>query len=163
VIERLRFYQLPPDCLTVEISEAALGSEPELVRNCLQVLDRYGVKLAIDDFSGGASALAYLDDLPVSVVKIERTLIAGMMTDAARQTLVRSSIEFAHQRGLQVMAEGVENAATLQLLRDFRCDFAQGYYFGKPLPADAYPAWVQHQARRFQASSGHFTELAVGI
>lgn len=163
VIERLRFYQLPPDCLTVEISEAALGSEPELVRNCLQVLDRYGVKLAIDDFSGGASALAYLDDLPVSVVKIERALIAGMMLDAARQTLVRSSIEFAHQRGLQVMAEGVENAATLQLLRDFQCDFAQGYYFGKPLPADAYPAWVQHQARRFQASSGNFTELAVGI
>jgi predicted signal transduction protein with EAL and GGDEF domain len=163
VIERLRHYDLPPDVLTVELSEAALKLDPEQSKLCLQVLDRFGVKLAIDDFAGGSSALSYLDELPVSAVKIERSLIHALPSDSAKQVLVRSAIEFAHLRNLLVMAEGVEDAATLQVLRQLSCDFAQGYYFGKPLPADAIPSWVSHQARRFLATDGAFTELAVGI
>jgi EAL domain-containing protein (putative c-di-GMP-specific phosphodiesterase class I) len=150
IIERLRHYQLPAACLTVEISQAALELEDELILDCLRVLDRFGVKLALDDFTGGVQALALLDRLPVRTVKIERAMLSDLPKDQARQVLVKASIQLAHHKGLQVMAEGVEDAATLALLRTYGCDFAQGYYFGKPLASDALHAWVDHQMRRFQ-------------
>jgi diguanylate cyclase (GGDEF)-like protein len=149
IIERLRHYDLSPQTLTIEITETAMVKEPQSARKCLQILDRFGVKFAIDDFGTGFSSLSYLRELPVDAVKIDRGFVSAMLEDAGSRVIVKSTIELAHSLSLRAIAEGVENAETLQALRALGCDFAQGYYFGKPLTAQAFTSWVEHQSRRF--------------
>ena len=166
VVERLRHYEVAADMLTIEITETAMVQESGAARACLQILDRFGVKLAIDDFGTGFSSLTYLRELPVDAVKIDQSFVSGLTTDAGSRVIVKSTIDLAHSLKLQVTAEGVENAETLHALRALGCDFAQGYYFGKPLSSDDFASWVHHQSRRFQAPgapSEHFTEMSIGI
>ena len=165
VVERLREHGLPADLLTIEITETAMVQEPQAAKQCLQILDRFGVKLSIDDFGTGFSSLTYLRELPVDAVKIDRSFVAPLTRDTASQVIVKSTIDLAHSLSMRVTAEGVEDAETLQALRALSCDYAQGYYFGKPLSADDFSSWVEHQSRRFlaPAADSGFTELAIGI
>ena len=109
-------------------------------------LDGMGIGLAIDDFGTGYSSLAYLKDLPVRELKIDRTFVNNMDVDGSDAFIVRSTIDLARNLGLQVVAEGVETAATLDQLAALGCDLAQGYYLSRPLPADELAQWLRRRS-----------------
>ncbi len=128
-----------PERLRLELTETAVMADPEGALRTLTELHAMGVRLAVDDFGTGYSSLAYLRHLPVDEIKIDQTFITRLATDHADAHIVRSTIELAHSLGLSVVAEGVEDAATLAVLRDFGCDRAQGYHVARPMPADQVP------------------------
>ena len=102
----------------------------------LKRLSALGCKLSIDDYGTGYSSLAYLRRLPLHELKIDKSFVMGMVRDASDDVIVRSTIDLAHNMGLVVVAEGVEDEATLERLRALGCDMVQGYFLSRPLPAD---------------------------
>jgi diguanylate cyclase (GGDEF)-like protein len=126
---------LPPEYLTLEITESALMEDAAAALGVLDALKELGVLLAIDDFGTGYSSLSYLQHLPLDLLKLDRSFVAGLGTSADTETIVAAVIELAHALGLQVVAEGVETTQQLELLRSFECDLAQGFLFSKALPA----------------------------
>lgn len=134
--------QLIPERLILEITESAVMSRPEQALKILTSLHTMGLKLSIDDFGTGYSSLAYLKRLPVSELKIDQSFISGMLRDESDAVIVRSTIELAHNLGLSVVAEGVEDEETLSLLTILRCDTCQGFYFSRPLPAQELENWI---------------------
>ncbi|MEJ2345628.1 MAG: EAL domain-containing protein [Gammaproteobacteria bacterium] len=141
--EHLANWRSPPNRLILEITEGAMMAEPDRVLATLTELDKMGIGLSIDDFGTGFSSLGYLKKLPVDELKIDKSFVISMTEDDNDETIVRSTIDLAHNLGLRVVAEGVENARTLQLLADLGCDMVQGYYLGQPMRADAVPAWLE--------------------
>ncbi|MDX6257820.1 MAG: diguanylate cyclase [Frankiales bacterium] len=133
---------VPPSRLVLEITETALLADPETARSMLVVLDRAGVAVSIDDFGHGHTALAYLADLPVRELKIDRGFVVAMAGNAAYTAIVRSMIDLGHNLGLTVVAEGVSDAGTLDQLADLGCDIAQGWLIGHAVPADELAAWL---------------------
>jgi EAL domain-containing protein (putative c-di-GMP-specific phosphodiesterase class I) len=107
----------------------------------LNRLSEQGFKLSIDDFGTGYSSLAYLKRLPVDELKIDKSFVMGMTKAEDDAMIVRSTIDLAHNLGLTVVAEGVETADILALLRTLRCDEAQGYHIARPLPVEDFMAW----------------------
>jgi diguanylate cyclase (GGDEF)-like protein/PAS domain S-box-containing protein len=133
---------LPPAYLQLEITESAyLGSEAELEH--VEALSRLGVGLSIDDFGTGYSSLGYLKRLPVDALKIDRSFVSEILTDAADQAIVRAIIAVAQNLDLRVIAEGVETAEQAEYLRALGCTQLQGYYFARPLPAHALEAFLR--------------------
>jgi diguanylate cyclase (GGDEF)-like protein len=123
--------------LELEITESTILADPFRVRAVLNRLNEMGLRLAIDDFGTGYSSLAYLRNLPVHAIKIDRSFVMGMSEDASDATIVRSTIDLAHNLGLEVVAEGVESQEVWDALRAQGCSLAQGYFLSKPaLPAD---------------------------
>jgi EAL domain-containing protein (putative c-di-GMP-specific phosphodiesterase class I) len=127
---------VPPDALGLEITESAIMVDPARAMEVLTRLSRMGVALSIDDFGTGYSSLGYLKKLPVAELKIDRSFVVQMDRDADDAVIVRSTIDLAHNLGLTVVAEGVENRATWDRLADLKCDAAQGYYLSRPVPAE---------------------------
>jgi len=133
----LERHQLPADALVLEITETCVIAEFETSRRVIEALRDLGIVVSIDDFGAGVTSLAYLSNLAVRELKLDRTFIAGLAAgDSDRDLdLVRSTIELGHAMGLRIVAEGIEDSATLALLADLGCDFAQGYCISKPRPA----------------------------
>ncbi len=131
-----------PRGVCLEITESAVMDDPTRAQAVLDRLAQRGYELSIDDFGTGYSSLAYLKRLPVSELKIDKSFVMAMQTDESDAKIVRSTIDLAHGLGLTVVAEGVENAQILAALAGLRCDVAQGFHFAKPLPLDAFTAWV---------------------
>lgn len=129
--------------LILEITESAIMADPTLAMEVLTGLSRMGVGLSIDDFGTGYSSLAYLKRLPVGEIKIDKSFVIGMAADENDAVIVRSTIDLAHNLGLKVIAEGVENQALCEKLTALGCDEAQGYYFSRPLSAADLPRWLQ--------------------
>jgi EAL domain-containing protein (putative c-di-GMP-specific phosphodiesterase class I) len=100
----------------------------------MSALRRSGLRIAIDDFGTGYSNLSYIQDLPVSTIKIDRAFVRDLDTSSKSQTLVRTIITMAHDLGYEVVAEGIESAAVLELLTDWGCDEGQGYHLSRPAP-----------------------------
>ena len=100
-----------------------------------------GFKLSIDDFGTGYSSLVYLKRLPVDELKIDKPFVMAIEKDDDDAKIVRSTIDLAHNLGLSVVAQGVENAIVYNRLKELRCDEAQGYFMGKPMPAADFSAW----------------------
>ncbi len=121
--------------LTLEITETALVGDPGHALRNLERLHELGCRLAVDDYGTGYSSLAYLRRLPLDELKIDRSSIMGMATDAGDALVVRSTIELAHKLGLAVVATGVEDEATLAQLRELGCDSVQGFLLSRPLAA----------------------------
>ncbi len=130
------------DRLILEITEGTIMSDPAASIEVLQRLAALGVGLSIDDFGTGYSSLAYLKRLPVNEVKIDRAFVMGMAGDDDDAAIVRSTVHLAHDLGLKVVAEGVEDAVAYAGLQSLGCDTAQGYLLSRPLPADALEAWL---------------------
>jgi EAL domain-containing protein (putative c-di-GMP-specific phosphodiesterase class I) len=103
----------------------------------LHRLRALGVGISLDDYGTGLASLSYVRDLPIDELKIDRSFVQGMTTDRARTLIVVSTVELAHGLGLSVVAEGVEDLATLDALRQHGCDLVQGYLLGPPAPVDA--------------------------
>ena len=117
---------------------ASSCSTPSAPGRCSTPCARLGLRIAIDDYGTGYCALAYLRDLPVDELKIDRSFVAHVATDHRSAAIVRSTVELAHALGLKVVAEGIEDRQALAAVAGFGCDYAQGYYFSRPLPADAF-------------------------
>jgi EAL domain-containing protein (putative c-di-GMP-specific phosphodiesterase class I) len=109
-------------------------------------LNALGVKLSVDDYGTGYSSLAYLKKLPVDEMKIDQAFVKNMVTDNDDLVIVRSTIELGHNLGLKVVAEGVEDKATLDKLEQLGCDLVQGYHISRPLPPEQLEVWLQTTA-----------------
>jgi diguanylate cyclase (GGDEF)-like protein len=142
----LERWHTPPNMLSLEITETALIAEGPRVRSVLDSLTASQINLSLDDFGTGYSPLAYLRELPVSEIKIDRSFIEAMMTDADTATIVAAIISLARQLGIEVVAEGIETHEQLELLRSVDCPRAQGYYFSRPLPAEGVGRWLDLRA-----------------
>jgi diguanylate cyclase (GGDEF)-like protein len=136
VSEALRRWKLDPSTLELEIPESAVMTDPERVQKMLNRLSRRGVRLAIDDFGSGYASLSHLKELPVDVLKIDKSFVQNMDTNDEDDAIVRSTIELAHSLGLRVVAEGVESEDILERLGALGCDLAQGYCLSRPVPAE---------------------------
>jgi len=137
----LRECRLPASRLTLEITESAVMNDPLRAREVMTRLNHLGASLAIDDYGTGFSSLAYLKLLPVNSLKIDRSFVMDMLEDENDAIIVRSTIDLSHNLGLKVVAEGVENAEVLQLLRAHGCDAAQGYHLARPMPLSRLERW----------------------
>jgi diguanylate cyclase (GGDEF)-like protein len=131
-------HRLPSEALILEITETSVITEFERSKAAIEGLRDLGVVVSIDDFGAGVTSLSHLSDLPVGELKLDRTFTADIATggNGRSMDLVRATIELGHAVGLRVVAEGIEDAATLEALRTLDCDLAQGYYVGRPVPAD---------------------------
>jgi EAL domain-containing protein (putative c-di-GMP-specific phosphodiesterase class I) len=123
--------------LCLELTENTLMHHTSTVIDTMQALRAQGIQLSIDDFGTGYSSLAYLQQFPVESLKIDRTFVDGIGTDAGDTSIVRAVVELAHTLGLVAVAEGVETTAQLNGLRAIGCDLAQGYLLGRARPAEA--------------------------
>ncbi|AEV73974.1 diguanylate cyclase (GGDEF) domain-containing protein [Mycolicibacterium rhodesiae NBB3] len=139
---------LPFENVTVEITEELLLSNPERVREVLIRLHDFGIHVAVDDFGSGYSALDYLRQLPIDELKLDKQLIAPIVEDPRAAVIVRKVVELTRELGMLCVAEGVEDAATADLLISYGCDLGQGFYFSPPVTADALPRMVSMQRPR---------------
>ena len=133
---------LPPSALTLEVTETAVMADRETATSVLHRLRALGVHVSIDDFGTGQSSLAYLQQLPASEVKIDRSLVQGVLADAGTAVIVRAAIDLSHALGLTVVAEGVEDEATMTALAGWGCESVQGFLVSRPVPATAFRAWL---------------------
>jgi diguanylate cyclase (GGDEF)-like protein/PAS domain S-box-containing protein len=144
--ERLAALDLPGDAVAVEITEGLLLEHDEGVTLQLQALRACGMSLSLDDFGTGYSALGYLNRFSIDVIKIDRSFVSGAGSAKTGQSLCRAIVRMAHELGMRVVAEGVETRAQHDWLREVGCDFAQGYFFARPLPAVEFERWVAQRA-----------------
>jgi diguanylate cyclase (GGDEF)-like protein len=133
---------LPPALLRFEITEGSIMADPARALRVLECLAEMGVRLSIDDFGTGYSSLAYLKDLPVDEIKIDRSFVTNVVRSEGDQVIVRSIIDLAKNLGLTSVAEGVESAATLEWLVRAGCDQAQGYHVCRPMASARFGTWL---------------------
>ena len=157
----LRGSDVPPSSLRLEITETTAMADPARTTAVLARLEALGTPLAIDDFGTGYSSLAYLRSLPVRELKIDRSFVSRMATDPNDHAIVVATIDLGHTLGLRVVAEGVEDKATLRELTDHGCDLVQGYLVARPLSVGALQTWLAAwpgctwpRARRVPATPG---------
>ena len=129
-------HRIEAAALTIEITEDLYLDNLDHARAVLNVLRQNGIRVSIDDFGSGYSALSYLRDLTIDEVKLDRDFIAPILIDPRAAAVVRAVVNLAHELGLTTVAEGVENADTAALLREYGCDVGQGYFFSAPLSAE---------------------------
>jgi EAL domain-containing protein (putative c-di-GMP-specific phosphodiesterase class I) len=132
----------PPAWLTVEVTEGAVMGDPARAKAMLGRLHEMGVRIAIDDLGTGCSSLGYLNELPVDELKVDRVFVKNMAANQPDARIVRSVIDLGHNLGMRVAAEGVEDQTSLDLLTSWGCDFAQGYYFSRPLAVPDFVTWM---------------------
>ncbi len=133
---------LDSSLLILEITEDVIMSDRERARHILDELRRIGIQVAVDDFGTGYSSLAYLRELPIDELKLDRSFIATMSADDRSLAIVQSAIDLAHSLGLRMVAEGVEDELTARRLCDAGCDEAQGFYFSQALPVAEFETWL---------------------
>ncbi|WP_407341646.1 putative bifunctional diguanylate cyclase/phosphodiesterase [Pengzhenrongella phosphoraccumulans] len=134
---------LPGDSLLIEVTEDSFLSEPERAREALYDLRAHDVQVSIDDYGTGFSSLAYLRDLPVQELKMDRSFVSTVVTDERSRMIVQTTTHMAHALGLRLVAEGVEDAATATELIPLGVDAFQGYHLARPMPAAEVEAWVR--------------------
>ena len=148
ISELLAATGVPAAALKLEVTESALMTDPLRALGSLARLRAIGVEIAIDDFGTGHASLSYLKQMPVEEIKLDRSFVRDMTSDKNDYTIVRSTIELAHDLGLRVIAEGVEDQATWDMLVNLGCDLAQGYHMSRPLPEAALRHWFAAEALR---------------
>ncbi|WP_304605217.1 putative bifunctional diguanylate cyclase/phosphodiesterase [Actinotalea lenta] len=134
---------LPPESLLVEVTEDSFLTDPERARMVLHEIRSHGVQVSIDDYGSGFSSLAYLRDLPVQELKMDRAFVAPVASDERSRMIVQTTTQMARALGLRFVAEGVEDAVALSELVPLGVDVVQGYHIARPMPADAVGPWVR--------------------
>ena len=151
--ELLHATGLPPERLCLEITESVIMDDPRKALEVLTEIAGLGVEISVDDFGTGYSSLGYLKKLPATEIKIDKSFVLEMDHNPDDETIVRSTIDLAHNLGLRVVAEGVERPAVWDTLRELGCDVGQGYLFGYPMPPDEFVRWYHDQAKADEALS----------
>ncbi|WP_311063901.1 EAL domain-containing protein [Halomonas sp. DWK9] len=141
--ELFESYDLTPDQLALEVTESAVMQDVDAATETLLALSQMGLKIAVDDYGTGYSSLAQIKRLPVDELKIDKSFVLKLDTQQEDLTIVRSTIEMGHLLGLRIVAEGVENSVSADILSQLRCDYLQGYWISKPMPADAITGWLE--------------------
>jgi EAL domain-containing protein (putative c-di-GMP-specific phosphodiesterase class I) len=131
-----------PRFLKIEITESSIMADPAHALAILAMLQSMGVRLSVDDFGTGYSSLTHLRELPIDEIKIDKSFVMGMTASDADAAIVRTVIDLAHNLGKQVCAEGVEDEAMWQMLKELGCDLAQGYWISRPVPAAELMSWL---------------------
>ena len=144
----LEKYGLPSSVLELELTETSVLADPPRAKEILQRLRDTGVSLAVDDFGTGYASLAYLSELPVDEIKIDRSFVMAMDREEQHARIVRSTIDLGRNLCLSVVAEGVESAEVWERLVELGCDSAQGYFLARPLPAAELTAWLDDRLPR---------------
>ncbi len=150
----LQAHGVAPADLRLEVTESAMAADMTRTIATLECLATLGVHIAVDDYGTGYSSLAYLKRLPVDELKIDKGFVRHLATDETDATIVRSTIGLGHNLGLRVVAEGVEDHATLELLRVMGADAVQGYYVSRPLPPDDLERWARADGASWVARLG---------
>ena len=146
VDKALRKWKVPPSSLQLEITEHTILADPARAAGVLSTLSNMGVELSIDDFGTGYSSFVQLRRLPLTELKIDKSFVMNMKVDENDAVIVRSLIELGRNLGLKVVAEGVESQAVWDDLNELGCDFAQGFFTSRPMPADQLVRWLNVMA-----------------
>ena len=154
ILGALRIWDIPPESIILEVTETAVMDDLARSAQLLRRLRDAGLRIAIDDFGTGHSTFAYLQHTPATELKIDKSFVGEMHRDKRTHRLVRSMIELAQSLGMKVVAEGVETAETMRELTALGCDYAQGYFIGRPQPAGELLS-AQALSASATASSGH--------
>jgi EAL domain-containing protein (putative c-di-GMP-specific phosphodiesterase class I) len=139
----LTSWRLPAGSLELEITESTIMADHRRATTILSRLSKMGVRLSIDDFGTGYSSLAYLQELPVDAIKIDKSFVMEMHEDPGNATIVQSTVDLGHNLGLEVVAEGVETVESYNTLAKLGCDYAQGYFLSKPLSPEKMSIWLE--------------------
>jgi diguanylate cyclase (GGDEF)-like protein len=157
-------HSVAPDHLCLELTESAFVDDPGTAFATVERLHELGIRLAIDDYGTGYSSLAYIQRLPIHELKIDRSFVGKMLRSHDSQTIVRSTIELGHNLGLNVTAEGIEDADALAMLARMRCDTGQGFFIARPLArADFEAWWMRHHTDRGLAAEPLATQALVDV
>jgi EAL domain-containing protein (putative c-di-GMP-specific phosphodiesterase class I) len=138
--------EIPAELLTIELTEGTMMAYPDLALSILQKLRDMGVRLSVDDYGTGYSSMAYLKNLPVDELKIDRSFITGLTTAPRDAVIVQSATALGHNLGLSIVAEGVEDESTLLALKGLGVDVAQGFHLGRPMPEALLELWIAERA-----------------
>jgi EAL domain-containing protein (putative c-di-GMP-specific phosphodiesterase class I) len=138
----LRRHGVPGSLLTLELTEGIVVDDSVRNSTVLADLHALGLRLSMDDFGTGYSSLSQLRQLPIDELKIDKSFVLGMSTSQSESFIARSIVELAHNLGLRVVAEGVEDEVTRDLLTEMGCDKLQGFLVSRPLPDDRLEAWL---------------------
>lgn len=152
IITKLRDMELPPECLEIEITERMLMDSDPIVREQLAALRDHGVHISIDDFGTGHSSLSYLSNLPVDVLKIDRSFVQDVTSSSEQSVLVEAIVAMAGKLGLHVVAEGIEQESEKEFLVACGCDLLQGYLLGHPEPPEKITELLRIQTQHPDAS-----------
>lgn len=133
---------MPASALTLEVTESSVMTDPVKATAVLASLHDLGIDLSVDDFGTGYSSLAYLQRLPVDEVKIDKSFVLDLATEKGNVAIVRAIVDLGHNLGLRVVAEGVEDQRSMDILASLGCDTAQGYLVSRPLPTEVFEQWL---------------------
>jgi EAL domain-containing protein (putative c-di-GMP-specific phosphodiesterase class I)/ActR/RegA family two-component response regulator len=148
ITARCRDTGMKPECLILELTETSAMDNPVMTLDLLTRLRMKGFQLSIDDFGTGYSSMLQLVRLPFSEIKVDKSFVTTATRSAESRVVVESIIALGSSLGLRVVAEGVEDAETMQYLRDAQCDLAQGYFIARPMPGEAIWEWLENDAQR---------------
>jgi len=147
VARLLQRHDVPADRLTLEVTEGSVMADPARAVALLHQLRDLGVRLSVDDFGTGYSSLSYLQRLPVQEVKIDRSFVTDLSTESENVAIVRAIVDLGRHLGLEVVAEGVEDDTTWQLLASMNCDLVQGWHLARAMPTGEFLGWLSTRER----------------
>ncbi len=147
-------YRRHRGAITFEVTETSMMMDPANSLDALNALDSAGIRVSIDDFGSGYSSLSYIKQLPAQEIKIDRSLVTDLATEANDRVIVQTTIDMCHNLGYKVVAEGVEDTATSELLRDMGCDMIQGYLLTPPIPLPKLLDWLNQHASQSNLKLG---------
>lgn len=153
LFECLKEFKLPPELVEIEITESALSTNLSAVADILRYLQERRIRIAIDDFGTGLSSLNYLFELPVDVIKVDKTFVQAMTSNSAAEAILRSAITLGHELNLEVVAEGIETQEQYDLLNKIGCQTGQGYYIARPMPEELATAWLESKKSHLVTSA----------
>jgi len=155
ITELMDLHHLPAGSVTLEITESHLMSDPGRTLPLLHRLAAHGIRLSVDDFGTGYSSLAYLNDLPVHEVKIDKSFLrAEGDNNHSNDAIVRAIVSMSHHLGLETVAEGVEDVGAERALAALGCTRLQGFYIARPMPVADFETWMRARALPSQRSTG---------
>ena len=144
VSSAVSIWDVKPSSLVLEVTEGAMMMNPKKSLEILHEFHQRGFGVSIDDFGTGYSSLAYLKNLPADEIKIDKSFVMNMANDSKDESIVKAAVDLAHTLGLKIVAEGVEDEKTMDLLAAMGCDYAQGFYMAKPMPSDDLIVWMKN-------------------
>jgi len=162
IMNAMEIWDTDPRKLTIEITENSLIKNPEVCLAALVKFREKNIKVSLDDFGTGYSSLSYLSTMSVDELKIDKSFVMTMNEDAGNRKLVDAIIGLGHNFNLTIVAEGVEDAQALATLRSMNCDFAQGYYFGKPMSINDLTRWIERKEMQGQTKKSLNLEYSLG-